>query len=72
MRISVCEFLRLKTNENWFYRNPGHWVSDGQVHEVIRQDDDSYVLYKGNRKVRTLEYFEGLPSNVIRKLNKGR
>lgn len=74
MRISVCEFLRLMTTKNWFYRNPGHWVSDGGEYEAKREDPrypDEIYLYKGKRQLKTLTYFEGQPSNVVRKRNKG-
>lgn len=73
MRISTCEFLRLTTNRNWYYANPGHWVSDRMEYEAKRLDPDNpdeLVLFRNKRKVKTLHYFEGLPSNVVRAHNK--
>lgn len=69
MRISVCEYLRLVTNCNWFYSDPGHWVSDEGT-EAIRTGPDYFELRRGSKTVKRLQYFEGLPSNVVRRLVK--
>lgn len=72
MRISVCEFLRLKTNRNWFYVKPGHWASDRWEYTAQRDPEvpDELMLYKGKRKQKTLVYFEGIPSHVVRDYNR--
>lgn len=67
MRISVCEYLRLMTQRNWFYTNPGHWTSERGEMEAFRVSDDSFQLVRGRRVVKELAYFQGLPSNVVRK-----
>jgi hypothetical protein len=66
MRISVCEFLRLKTNRNWFYSEPGHWVSGAGEYDAYRVSDELFELHSRGRRKQTLEYFEGLPSNFVR------
>lgn len=72
MRISVCEFLRLQTGRNWFYYNPGHWISDGLKVEAIREEDGVFRLFSNGKPGKTLEYFEGLPSNDVRVRNRRR
>lgn len=66
MRISVCEYLRLMTQRNWFYTNPGHWTSDKGDMEAFRTSDTHFELTRKGRRIKQLEYFEGLPSNVVR------
>lgn len=69
MRISVCEFLRLSTQRNWFYLNPGHWMSDRGELQAIRTDlkkPDTLQLYRGKRVIKTLEYFVGQNSLEVR------
>lgn len=69
MRISVCEFLRLTTQRNWFYMSPGNWGADKMEYRCERVNDDTYALYRGNRMVKALTYFEGKPSHQVRKAN---
>lgn len=66
MRISVCEFLRVRTQHNWFYMNPGHWGSDHNKQECLRISEDRFELRQGTKVVDRFAYFEGLPSNVVR------
>lgn len=77
MRISVCEFLRLSTQMNWFYKDTGYWVSDGLKYEAKRDDRyganaDELHLYRKGRYWKTLRYFRGLPSHEVRKNNRKR
>lgn len=75
MRISVCEFLRIMTSENWFFLSPGVWMKDGGDEMAYRQDHfhDEIHIYKNDVvahvPVRKLKYFAGKPSHVVRKRN---
>lgn len=71
MRISVCEFLRLRTNKDWFYMEPGKWGSDGMKLVCLRESEGHFVLVnKDNKAVDSLQYFEGRPSNQVRQNNR--
>lgn len=73
MRISVCEFLRIKTDSNWFYLNPGHWMSDGCHMQALREEgEDVLNIQQNGVTIKTLEYFEGKPSNAVRQRNAAR
>ncbi len=69
MRISVCEFLRLTTYQNWFYNAPGQWMSDRGTFTAIRVNGSQFHLYKRGTYQETLTYYEGLTSNEARALN---
>lgn len=70
MRISVCEFLRITTKQNWYYLDKGHWVSDGWSHQAIRDDEkeDHINIFatKTPSQVRTFVYFRGESAHDIR------
>lgn len=68
MRVSVCEFLRIATEMDWFYKEPGHWVSGDCQFEALREGDHTFKVYRGKRVVRTLHYFEGMPSYMVRRI----
>jgi len=73
MRISVCEYLRLMTNKNWCYLEPGLWISSNWNQEAHRHPTNPDILTVYTRKgekVRTLNYFKGESHNVVRTLNK--
>lgn len=76
MRISVCEFLRIQTHRDWFFMNPGHWGSDRMELQAVRDehDPDKIHIYrtKTNRRLRTLEYYEGQPSHLVRAQNRSK
>lgn len=77
MRISVCEFLRLSTSKNWFYKEPGHWVSDGLKYAAKRDtrygaDSHEFKLYRNGRYWKSIRYFEGISSHEVRKNNRKR
>lgn len=72
MRISVCEFLRIATRENWFYLKPGHWVNSDASMTSVREDDCTFQVYRGRRVVKTLHYFEGKTSYQVRMEAMGR
>lgn len=66
MRISVCEFLRLTTQESWFYLSPGAWVSADLTKSVNRQANGTYLLTQKGRPPKTLRYYAGMTSNEAR------
>lgn len=72
MRISVCEFLRLTTQDNWFYLSPGNWVNSDLTKRVERQGEHVYHLREGRKPVKVLRYFVGLPSHEVRRRAKGK
>ncbi len=69
MRISVCEFLRLETRQNWCYIRPGLWSnSDDSIHAIQRGPGYYHLVYsKTNVTIRLLEYFAGKPHQQVRK-----
>lgn len=72
MRISVCEFLRVVTSENWFYLEPGHWVNSNSSKKAVRVDSDTFQIFEGEKIVKTLHYFKGKTSYQVRMEIKGR
>ena len=68
MRISVCEFLRLETRQNWCYIRPGLWSnSDDSIHAVQQSNDYFQLIYSKNKEpVRLLYYFAGKPHQQVR------
>lgn len=71
MRISVCEFLRLRTNQNWYYMRPGTWANSDHSLKAIRyedQPDTIHLVRKSGKPMKSLHYFEGLPSHEVRKI----
>lgn len=70
MRISVCEFLRLSTQDNWFYSQPGLWLNSDMSRQAIRENPEDEVIHLQNRKtkkhIKTLTYFRGENSHDVR------
>lgn len=65
MRISVCEFLRLSTQQNWCYLRPGVWSNSKGLH-ATRIKDGHYRVQQEDGSHVVLTYFRGLPSNTVR------
>lgn len=70
MRISVCEFLRLTFQTNWYYTGPGHWTESAGTRTAVRINGSQFQIYSRGRHTRTLTYYEGLSSNEARKLDR--
>lgn len=68
MRISVCEFLRLETRQNWCYIRPDLWSnSDNSIHAIQRGDDEFHLVYShSGHAIRVLRYFAGKPHQQVR------
>ena len=71
MRISVCEFLRIKTGVNWFYVSSGKWMSDRGTHIALRMGKNFQLMERVSETnsyttIDDLAYFRGESSLDIR------
>lgn len=65
MRISVCEFLRITTHRNWFYRSPGKWEAEGAEYQAVEEEGKLFLM-RGNRLIKELEYYSGKTAHEVR------
>ena len=78
MRISTCEFLRITTHRNWFYRRPGNWEAEGGEYSAVEKNGKLFLVH-GQRVIKELTYYSGTTAWEVRqaaakhlKLNKKR